>query len=130
MSELQGEYTKCIWTDTHNQAFKRLKERMNSSQILTPWNNESKESKYLICDATDVGLGSLMGQGTLDAIRPSCFHSWKFNPAQLRYTTFQNELLAIIDNLHLFDAQLRRHQFAILTDHKPLLTFMQQTPDS
>ena len=88
LSELQGEYTKWIWTDTHDQAFKRRKELANSLQILRPWNNESKEPKYLICDANDVGLGSWIGQGTLDAIRPSCFHSRKFNPAQLRYATF------------------------------------------
>ena len=31
LSELQGEYTKWIWTDTHDQAFKKLKEIINSS---------------------------------------------------------------------------------------------------
>ena len=103
---------------------------MNSSQILSPWNNESTEPKYLICDASNVGLGSWIGQGTLDAIRQSCFHSRKFNRAQLRYPTFQKELLAIINSLHFFEAQLRGHQFVILTDHKPLLTFMQRRPDS
>ena len=34
LSELQGEYTKWICTDIHNQAFKRLKELVNSTQIL------------------------------------------------------------------------------------------------
>jgi hypothetical protein len=130
LSELQGEYSKWIWTDTHDKAFKRLKELVNSPQILRPWNNESKEPKYLICDASDVGLGSWIGQGTLDSIRPACFHSRKFNPAQLRYPTFQKELLAIIDSLHFFEAQLRGNKFVILTDHKPLLTFTQRTPDS
>ena len=125
LSEILGEYTKWVWMDTHAQAFKRLKELVNSSQILRPWNNESQESKYLICDASDVELGSFIGQGNLDAIRPSCFYSRKFNPPQLRYSTFQKELLAVIDSLHFFEAQLRGHQFVILTDHKPLLIFMQ-----
>ena len=58
LSELREEYTKWIWRDTHDQAFKRLKELVNSSQILRPWNKESKEPKYLICGASDVGLGS------------------------------------------------------------------------
>ena len=44
--------------DTHDQAFKRLKKLVNSLQILRPWNNESKELKYLIYDASDIGLGS------------------------------------------------------------------------
>ena len=102
---------------------------MNSSQILRLWNNKSKESKYLICDTGNAPLGSWMGQCTLDAIRPSCFHSWKFNTAQLRYLTFQNDLLTIIDSLYFFEAHLRVHEFVILTEHKPLLTIMQRTLD-
>ena len=30
LSELQGEYAKWIWTDNHDQGFKRVKELMNS----------------------------------------------------------------------------------------------------
>ena len=66
--------------DNRDQAFKRLKEVMNTSQKLRRDNNKSKELKYLICDASDVRLGSWIGQGTLDIIRPSCYHSQKFNP--------------------------------------------------
>ena len=80
LSELQGEYTKWIGTDSYDQAFKRLKELGNSSQILRLWKNESKEQKHLICDASYIGLQSWIGLGTFDGIRPSCFHSWKFNP--------------------------------------------------
>ena len=58
LSELLGEYTKWIWIDTHDQAFKRLKKVINFLQILRPWNNESKELKYLICNTSDVELES------------------------------------------------------------------------
>ena len=75
LSELQGEVTKWFWRNTHDQACKSLKEVVNSSQILKGENNESKEPKCVICDTRDVGLGSWIGQGTLDAIRPSCYHS-------------------------------------------------------
>ena len=51
----------------------------------------------------------------------------KFNPAQLNYPTLQKELLAIIDSLKFFEAQLRGTKFTILTDHKPLETFMDRT---
>ena len=125
--ELQRECIKCIWTDTHRHAFKRLKELVKSLQILRPWNKESKELKYLICDTSNVGLALWIGQGTLDTIRPACFHSRRSSLAQLRSPTFQKELWAIIDSQHCFEAQLRGYQFVILTDHKPLLTFMQQT---
>ena len=63
-------------------------------------------------------------------MRPFCFYSWKFNPAQLRYSTLQKELLAIINGLYFFEAQLRAYKFMIMTDHKPLLTFIERTTDS
>ena len=82
----------------------------------------------MICDACDVGLGSWIGQGANDDIWLSCFHSQKFNPAQLRCLTFQKEWLAIIKTLYFFEDQLRGHQFVIMTDHKPLLPIVQRTP--
>ena len=105
-------------------------ELLNPSQILRPQNNEFKEPKYFICDTSDAGLGSGIAQATLNNIRPSCFYSRNFDPVQPHYSTFQNVLLAIIDTLHFFEAQLRGDKFVILTDHKLLLTFMQGTPDS
>ena len=45
-----------------------------------------------------------MGQGTLDAIRPSCVYSQKCNLIQLRYATFERELLTIINSLYFFEA--------------------------
>ena len=95
--------------------------------MIKPWNTNSEEQKYLICDASDIGLGSWLGQGTLDRIQPARFQSRKFNPAQLNDPTLQKELLAIIDSLKFFDAQLRGTKFTILTDHKPLETFMDRT---
>ena len=47
----------------------------------------------------------------------------------MRYPTIQKELLAIIDSLLFFEAQLRENKFVILIDHKALLTFIQGTRD-
>ena len=104
--------------------FKKIKRTNEFSDILTTQNKESKEPKYLIYNACDAGRGLWIGQSMLHTIRPSWFCSWIFKPEQPRYPTFQKELLAIIDSLHLFEAQLRGHKFIILTDYKVLLTFM------
>ena len=95
--------------------------------MIKPWNSNREAPKYLICDASDIGLDSWLGQGTLDRIQPARFHSRKFNPAQLNFLTLQQELLAIIDSLKFFEAQLRATKFTILTDYKPLETFMDRT---
>ena len=69
-------------------------------------------------------------QSSFEIIGPSWFYSWKYKPSQLRCHTFKQEFSALIKILHLFDAQFVEHKFVILTDHTPLLNFMQQTLDS
>jgi len=97
---------------------------VNSPQILKPWDHFLETTKYLVCDASDIGLGSWIGQGELGSIRPCRVHSRKFSPAQLKYPTYQKELLAIVDSVKFFEAQLRDHKFTVLTDHQALLSFL------
>ena len=126
-TDLQGTTRTWRWTETHKEAFHQCKDLINSGLVIKPWNSNSEEAKYLICDASDIGLGSWLGQRTLDRIQPARFHSCKFNPAQLNYPTLQTELLAIIDSLKFFEAQLQGTKFTNLTDYKPLETFMDRT---
>jgi len=124
LSELQGENAPWRWTDTHTSALEKIKELVNSPQILKPWDHFSEGPKYLLCAASDISLGSWIGQGELGSIRPCRFHFRKFSPAQLKYPTYQKELLTIVDSLMFFEAQLRDHKFMVLTDHQPLLSFL------
>jgi len=124
LSELQGENAPWRGTDTHTGALEKIKELVNSPQILKPWDHFSDAPKYLVYDASDIGLGSWIGQGELGSIRTCCFHSQKFSPAQLKYSTYQKELFAIVDSLKFFEAQLRDHKFTLLTDHQPLLSLL------
>jgi len=106
LSELQGENTLCRWTDTHTRVLEKIKELVNFPQILKPWDHDSEAPKYLVYDASNIGLGSWIGQGELGSIRPCRFHSRKFSPTQLKYPTYQKEVLAIVDSLKFFEAQL------------------------
>jgi len=124
LSELQGENAPWRWIDTDTRALEKIKELVNSPQIRKHWDHFSEAPKYLVCDASDIGLGSWIEQGELGSIRPCRFHSRKFSPAQLKYPTYQKELLAIVDSLKYFEAQLRDHKFRVLTDHQPLLSFL------
>jgi len=81
-----------------------------------------------VTDASLIGTGAWVGQGpNVSEIRPAAFHSRKFNSAQLNYSTFDKELLAIVDVLEHLRAVLSGCRFTILTDHKPLVTFPKQT---
>jgi len=79
---------------------------MNSPQILKLLDYFSEAPQYLACNASDIRLGSWMEQGELGSIRPCRFHYLKFSPVQLKYPTYQEELLAIVDSLKFFEAQL------------------------
>ena len=85
LTDLQGTTRTRRWTDTYKEAFNQCKDVINSAHVIKPWNSNSEEPTYLICDARDIGLGSSLGQGTLDRIQATRFHSRKFNPAQLNY---------------------------------------------
>ena len=130
LTDVQDATRTCRWTDTHLQGFNQCKELINNSEVIQPWYNTREEPEYLICNAIDIGLASLLAQGTLARIRPTRFHSGKFIPAQLSYPTLQKELLAIIDSLRFLEAQLPVIKFTIPTNHKPLETFMDGTEAS
>jgi len=124
LSELQGENAPWRCTDTRTRALEKTKELVNNPQILKPWDHFSEVPKYLVCEATDIGLGSWIGQGELGSIRPCRFNSRKFSSGQLTYLTYQKELLAIVDSFKFFEAQLRDHKFTVLTNQQPLLSFL------
>jgi len=65
LSELQGENAPWRWTDTHTRALKKIKELVNSPQILKHLDHFSEAPEYLVCETSDIGLGSWIGQGEL-----------------------------------------------------------------
>ena len=54
LTDLQGTTHTWRWTDTHKEAFNQYKDLINSGQVIKPWNSNSEEPKYLICDASDI----------------------------------------------------------------------------
>jgi hypothetical protein len=115
------------WTPTHTTSFEKVKLALSAEPAIKPINYNSTEPIYLVTDASLIGTGAWIGQGTSPStIIPAGFHSRKFNPAQENYSTFDKELLAIKDALEAFRSELSGCSFTILTDHKPLVAFPMQ----
>jgi len=95
-----------------------------SNAVLKPINHDSNEQIYLITDASNVGLSGWIGQKEDGVIRPAAFHSRYLNKSQTNYTTTDKELLVIVDSLWHFRGELQSYKVIVLTDHKPLVTFM------
>jgi len=95
-----------------------------SNAVLKPINHDSNKQIYLITDASNVGLSGWIGQKEDGVIRPAAFHSRYLNKGQTNYITTDKELLAIVDSLRHFRGELQGHKVIVLTDHKPLVTFI------
>ena len=58
-------------------------------------------------DASMVGAGAVLLQEDREGVdRPVCFFSRKFNPCQARYSTVEQETLALLLALQFFDVYL------------------------
>jgi len=127
LTEMAGATATWDWTPTHTKAFNHTKAALCADPTVRPINYHSADQIYLIVDASLIGTGTWIGQGpTLQTIIPADFHSRKFNPAQENYSTFDKELLAIVDALEHFRSELTGCSFIILTNHKPLVSFPTQ----
>lgn len=88
-----------------------------------------EEQLFLFTDASMLGFGGWIGQGTSrENARPFRFFSSKFNPAQVHYTTTDQELLAVLDGCLSFREHLIGWRFTVVCDHEPLKTYHTQPP--
>jgi len=121
LTDLTGN-EEFVRTPTHNTAFQNTKRLADDNEVIRPINHESGVPKWLITDASDTGVGTLVGQGeTPETVRPLSLHSRKFTNMQMHYGTTDQEALAIMDALVAFDHLLAGHEFTIVIDHQPLM---------
>jgi len=128
LTAMAGSTVNWDWTHTHQKSFELIKQTLSADPAVRPLDYESTQPIFLVTDASLIGIGAWVGQGpSVSEIRPAAFHSRKFNSAQSNYSTFDKELLAIVDALEHFRPVLSGCRFTILTDHKPLVAFPKQT---
>jgi len=128
LTAMAGSTANWHWTHTHQKSFELIKQILSADLAVRPLDYESMEPIFLVTDASLISTGAWVGQGpSVSEIRSAAFHSRKFNSGQLNYSTFDKELLAIVDALEHFRPVLSGCRFTILTDHKPLVGFPKQT---
>jgi len=128
LTAMVGSTVNWDWTHIHQKSFKLIKQTLSADLAVRLLASERTEPIFLVTDTSLIGTGAWVGQGpSVSKIRPAAFHSRKFNSAKSNYSTFDKELLAIVDALEHFRPVLSGCRFMMLTDHKLLVAFPKQT---
>ena len=110
------------WSPKCQEAFEKVKTLLTEAPVLKL--PDPDKPFEVICDASIVGVGAvLMQEG-----RPVAYESRKLSPAEVRYTTTDQGLLAVVHALQTWRCYLEgaKGGFKIITDHNPLTFFHSQ----
>jgi len=105
--------------EARDQAFQELKKRISSPPILRL--PDVNQPFILQIDASHLGVGAVVLQeDTAGEKRPIAFASRKLLPRESRYSTIEQECLAITWGVKKFQEYLYGTEFIRETDHQPL----------
>jgi hypothetical protein len=119
---LRGNPKTLEWTASAADAFTAAKAALVAAVPLS--HPAPGATLGLAVDASDTHVGGVLQQLENRAWRPLGFFSQKLTPTQVRYSTFDRELLAAYASVRHFRFLLEGRLFRILTDHKPLVSAM------
>jgi hypothetical protein len=114
LAGLTSKDSKWKWGEEEQNAFDTMK-RVMSKETLLVYPDFNKEF-VIHTDASHTQLGAVISQDG----KPIAFYSRKLNPAQMRYTTTERELLSIVETLKEFRSILLGYKIVVHTDHKNL----------
>lgn len=83
----------------------------------------------LTTDASSVAVGAVLEQYSDKAWRPLAFFSRKLRPPEIKYSTFDRELLAVYLAIRHFRHFIEGRDVRLFTDHKPLTFAFAKTRD-
>ncbi len=117
-----------LWTEAHTLAFESLKDALTRAPVLLPFNPDAQS--ILVTDASKFAIGAALTQQVEGTPRPVAFYSRKLLPAEVNYTTREQELLAIRDALKVWRHYLAGMPIEIHTDHESLRYIQTQPTDT
>lgn len=120
LRELLKKNTIFKWTDTHTQAFSKIKQAILDAPILVPF-DETKDIE-IQADASIGGLGcNIMQDG-----KPIAFASRTLTDTERRYSQIEKELLSIVFACNKFRFYTYGRKIRIVNDHKPLTAIIKK----
>ena len=104
-----------IWDASCEKAFLAVKHALTNAPVLAL--PDFLLPFVVVCDASKEGIGAVL----LQKQRPLAYESRKLRPAEVNYTTGEQELLAVVHALKIWRCYLEGPHFTVVTDHNPLV---------
>ncbi len=119
---LKGSPKVLLWSPAAESAFVAAKAALVAAVPLC--HPAPNAVLSLAVDASDSHVGGVLQQKCGRDWQPLAFYSKKLSPAEIKYSTFDRELLAAFLTIRHFRFLLEGRQFTLMTDHKPLVASM------
>nr|GEV08376.1 DNA-directed DNA polymerase [Tanacetum cinerariifolium] len=118
MTHLLEKETPFVFSKDCIDAFETLKKKLTKASILVvlDWNLPFE----LMCDASDLAIGSVLGQRKTKHFHPIHYASKTMTEAQIHYTTTEREMLAVVYAFEKFRPYLVLSKSIVYTDHSAL----------
>ena len=94
LTDLTRDKVVWRWGDTEQNSFLVLKAAMAITPILRL--PDFERQFVVMTDASDVAIGAILEQGFGLGLQPIAFSRRKLNAAEIRYSTYERELLGIV----------------------------------
>lgn len=107
-----------IWSREAEEAFRRLKDALTSSPVLSL--PTFGGTFVLYTDASDSAVGSVLTERRGDSEKVIAYDSKVLSKQQRRWPTYDKELWAIVHAVRRFNQYTVGAAFEVVTDHKPL----------
>ncbi|KAL6471846.1 hypothetical protein MHYP_G00204960 [Metynnis hypsauchen] len=116
---------KWSWGVKQQKAFEESKVLLQSCSVLVHY--DPNKPLILACDASPYVVGAVLSHRMADSSeRPIGFVSRTLSAAEKNYSQLDKEGLAVVFGVTKFHKYLYGRQFAIVTDHKPLISLFSE----
>ena len=116
LTAMTSPKVKFQWSADCEAAFLLIKDKLAAASALS--HPDPTAPLRLTSDASDVAAGASLDQLTNGVWTPLGFFSTHFNPAQVRYSTFDRELTSLFLAVRYWRHMLDGNKFQARTDHK------------
>lgn len=125
----KNDKTILDWNEEASTAFDEYKKMLSNATLLAHPSKDPKINLIVAVDASSTSIGGVIHQIEDNELKPLAFFSRKLTPTQIKYSTYDRELLAIYEMIRHHRFMLEARSFEIHTDHKPLMFVFKQKLD-